>query len=269
MIAPLIKTFRTRIFLAVFVFSAALPGFAGTVEKLVALDAAKLAAGPLRAWPNGGTLGGRFLAEKSAPSVETVAGRKAVTFTGNEDFLRSAFGVPSALLGARPFTAAAWVHDPGIGGKKTIAAWSSGSAGAAEFGIGRGRNAAFYCSHLGKIGYEGGVPESGRRQHVAVVYDGAVLSVYLDGRLNARKPAALNIKGGEAFFIGAGWNAARKSPYQPLIGSINSVEVYTFDGAKPRFLNRGKKRRSVLTLSIPRASARGVEWVDFIQGRCR
>jgi len=37
----------------------------------------------------------------------------------------------------------------------------------------------------------------------------------------------------------------------------------TFGGAKPRFLNRGKKRRSVLTLSIPRASARGVEWVDW------
>jgi len=38
----------------------------------------------------------------------------------------------------------------------------------------------------------------------------------------------------------------------------------TFDGAKPRFLNRGKKRRSVSTLSIPRASDRGVEWVDLI-----
>ena len=37
----------------------------------------------------------------------------------------------------------------------------------------------------------------------------------------------------------------------------------TFDGAKPRFLNRRKKRRSVSTLNIPRASDRGVEWVDF------
>jgi len=37
----------------------------------------------------------------------------------------------------------------------------------------------------------------------------------------------------------------------------------TFDAAKPRFLNRGKKRRSVSTLSIPRASDRGVEWVNF------
>jgi len=39
-------------------------------------------------------------------------------------------------------------------------------------------------------------------------------------------------------------------------------EFDTFDGAKPRFLNRGKKRPSVSTLSIPRASDRGVEWVD-------
>jgi hypothetical protein len=41
------------------------------------------------------------------------------------------------------------------------------------------------------------------------------------------------------------------------------ILIRSFDGAKPRFLNRGKKRRSVSTLSIPRASDRGVEWVDF------
>jgi hypothetical protein len=45
----------------------------------------------------------------------------------------------------------------------------------------------------------------------------------------------------------------------------------TFDGAKNRLLNRAKKRRSVSTLSMPRAlvlsavegSDRGVEWVDL------
>ena len=41
------------------------------------------------------------------------------------------------------------------------------------------------------------------------------------------------------------------------------MKIDTVDGAKPRFLNRGKKRRSVSTLSIPRASDRGVEWVDL------
>jgi transcriptional regulator with GAF, ATPase, and Fis domain len=40
------------------------------------------------------------------------------------------------------------------------------------------------------------------------------------------------------------------------------THVDTFDGAKPQFLDQGKKRRSVSTLSILRASDRGVEWVD-------
>ena len=35
-----------------------------------------------------------------------------------------------------------------------------------------------------------------------------------------------------------------------------------FDGAKPRFLNRGKKRRSELALSAVEGSDRGAEWVD-------
>ena len=48
-------------------------------------------------------------------------------------------------------------------------------------------------------------------------------------------------------------------------GSVANLFVDTFDGAKPRFLNRGKKRRSVSTLSIPRASDRGVEWVDLMR----
>jgi hypothetical protein len=50
----------------------------------------------------------------------------------------------------------------------------------------------------------------------------------------------------------------------------------TFDGVKPRFLNRGRKRRSVSTLSNPWAlvlsavegSVRGVEWVDFVWVTC-
>ena len=45
---------------------------------------------------------------------------------------------------------------------------------------------------------------------------------------------------------------------------VGSFRLDTFNGAKPRFLNRGKKRHSVSTLSIPRASDRGVEWVDFL-----
>jgi hypothetical protein len=55
------------------------------------------------------------------------------------------------------------------------------------------------------------------------------------------------------------------------VGLHLRFEFDTFGGAKPRFLNRGEKRRSVSTLSIPGAlvlnavegSDRGVEWVDL------
>jgi hypothetical protein len=52
-------------------------------------------------------------------------------------------------------------------------------------------------------------------------------------------------------------------PGKELFRWAGTQKFYTFDGAKPRFLNWGKKRRSVSTLSIPRASDRGVEWVDY------
>jgi hypothetical protein len=70
-----------------------------------------------------------------------------------------------------------------------------------------------------------------------------------------------------------GWNSDL-TPHQP--------ENDTFDGTKPRFLNRSKKHRSVSTLSPPRAlvrqahhpsnhpeqcrgTDRGAEWVDCSQ----
>jgi hypothetical protein len=49
-----------------------------------------------------------------------------------------------------------------------------------------------------------------------------------------------------------------------IFDEASGFGIDTFDGAKPRFLNRGQKRRSVSTLSIPQASDRGVEWVDFL-----
>ena len=51
--------------------------------------------------------------------------------------------------------------------------------------------------------------------------------------------------------------------FDTMRGALIHSSFDTFDGAKPRFLDRGKKRHSVSTLSIPRASDRGVEWVDF------
>jgi len=58
-------------------------------------------------------------------------------------------------------------------------------------------------------------------------------------------------------------NPPDESEFGPKL-PIEVQGIDTFDGAKPRFLNRGKKRRSVLTLRIRRASARGVGWIDLV-----
>jgi len=206
--------------LAILVF----PAYGG--EKLVILDASMIDPGPLRAWVNGGALGGEFLPGKTAPAVETVDGRPAVTFKGKDDYLRSSFSVPSSLAGGHAFTAAAWIFDPSTGAKKTIVSWAAGTERSAEFGIGRGRNAAFFSSHLQKVGFEGGVPESGRWRHAAVTFDRERLRVYLDGRLNAERNMELHVKPGSAFFVGAAWNPGREAPIGPFSGSIATIEIH-------------------------------------------
>jgi hypothetical protein len=80
-----------------------------------------------------------------------------------------------------------------------------------------------------------------------------------DFRLSNEKPRCTILESFDGMIIVIGPNIV-KSNHKEIEKAFD-----TFDGAKPRFLNRGKKRRSVSTLSIPRASDRGVEWVDFIE----
>ncbi len=193
---------------------------------LISLRADTLRPGLFTEWKNGGTLSGLFRPGRPAPRIEIVAGRPAVTFSGNGDFLRSSFPVPPALAGRRPFTAAAWVLDPALGAKKTIASWAGGTKASAEFGIGFGRNAAFFSSHLKKTGYQGGVPAARRWQHVAIVHDGNAVAVFLNGRFNAERAMALDVRPGPAVFVGASWIAGRSEAFQPFSGSLAALEIH-------------------------------------------
>jgi hypothetical protein len=152
---------RKRIFvLLLFVVQSWNTGFSG--DMLVDLDAAKLPLGKLERWPNAGTLGGYFSFVTNAPAVARVAGRKSVTFKGKRDFLKASFAAPETITGGCSFTFSSWVYDSRIDGKKVIFTWASFPTQSAEIGIGRGRNAAFYNSVPNKLGFEGGVPESGK-----------------------------------------------------------------------------------------------------------
>ncbi len=228
-----------------------LPAFIGSTaagppaEKLVVLDASKLPAGPLAKWTNDGSAGGSFAPDHEKPLVEDLAGRRAVTFGGG-DYLRASFPVPAGLVRRHAFTVAAWVLDRDVGGKKIFAAWAPWPGRAAEFGIGRGRNAAFAHSALVKLGFEGGVPEAGAWHHAAVTYDRETVRVYVDGRLNAAKAMALDIGSDGPFLVGAGWDAGRKAAVLPFDGSLASLvvvdaavsplEIWTFAGRKDALL---------------------------------
>ena len=135
------------------------------------------------------------------------------------------FPFPRPSSRRHAFTAAAWVLDRNIDGKKIVAAWAPWPERAAEFGIGRGRNAAFAQSGLLKLGYEGGVPAGGAWHHVAVTYDREILRVYLDGRLNAAKPMILDIGTEGPLLVAAGWDARRKTAVLPFDGSLASLVI--------------------------------------------
>jgi len=196
---------------------------------LVDLDAANLPAGPIRNWANAGALKGWFSAAAGIPVAGPIAGRRAVTFTGKNDFLKSSFPAPAAITGGRPFTFAAWVLDARLGAKKVIGAWAPFPSRTAEVGIGRARNAAFFHSASEKLGYEGGVPENGIWHHIAVTYDRKTVRAYLDGALNAGKTGVLDIQAGEPIFLGAGWDARKRAPASPFDGSL--ARVWIFDRA--------------------------------------
>lgn len=218
---------RAALVLLSTVLSAA--GIVRAAERLVSLAADRLPAGKLVVWVNSGTLGGRFVpGGASAPAVASFEGRRAVFFEGKDDFLISSFPLPAALGGAHSFTAAAWVFDPQLAVKKILASWAGGADRAAELGIGKGRQAGFYSAPLLKLGFEGGLPGEARWQHIAVSFDGARLRLYLNGALNAEKAAALSIKAGDFFRLGAGWNPARRAAFQPFNGAIAAFDF--FDG---------------------------------------
>jgi hypothetical protein len=197
-----------------------------SAEILVSLDATKLMPGPLAAWPNLGSLGGSFNAAKALPVVEMVAGRMAVTFKGQADFLKSTFAVPEPLGGNHSFSAVAWVYDPQSDRKKTILSWASKPKNSAEFSIGNGRDAAFLSAGSIKAGYDGGVPADKTWQHLAITFDGSVLKVYLNGELNVEKSCALNIKNGEPIIVGAAWDSGKNVPVTLFSGSLAKLRLY-------------------------------------------
>jgi hypothetical protein len=195
---------------------------------LVYLNAADLQLGvPVGAWTNLGRLGGRFETGDAKPAVGLAAGCKAVRFTGKQS-LTASFPAPRTLAGNSSFTVAAWVNNPHIAESECILSWAGrGGPDGTTAQFGYGTHSGFGAvGHWGfaDMGFRGGLPTAGQWHHLAVVFDGVIERVYVNGRLNSSAAKMLLMHEGRPIYLGAS-----EPGTEHLDAYLASVRVY--DGA--------------------------------------
>ena len=225
---------------------------------LVDLDARDASAGT-DTWRNRAGMGN--FSRIGAPTLQTVGDIRAVCFDGQTMAYRGPIA-PENITGQQPRTVEAWVYNPGpeLPGN-TIVAW--GKRG------GEGENCACcYGFHAGNTAFQGmggqhelawalagrwtpqGVLSLQIKQwhHLAYVYDGDVMRVYLDGELNAVRALPLNTASNQPIMLCA-QNEANGHPgfHNDITGplDISSVRVWSGTASSEqirRAYNRNAKR---------------------------
>lgn len=201
---------------------------------IINLNAAALANGALSAWTNTGLLGGSFSNGGTTPIVETVAGRKAVTFDGT-DVMTSSFTAPAGITGSGNYTVMVWAYNPVIASEEALLSWSyRGGGDGTNAHINYGSNPDF-----GAISHWGGsdmaystIPTAGTWNHFAITYSGGtggVERVYMNGVLNNEETKTLNIHVNQPLHLGAARSSAGGGSALHYSGSIASVKVYDQD----------------------------------------
>jgi hypothetical protein len=180
---------------------------ASDLNPLIHLDVAGLQLGaPIDAWTNQGSLGGAFRSRDAKPIVDMAGGCNAVRFSGAE-MLTASFPAPRALSGNSSFTVAAWVNNPEIAESECILSWAGRGgpdATTAQFGYGTQREFGA-VGHWGfaDMGFRGAPPQAGQWHHLAVVFDGVIERVYVNGQLDNAEAKMLLMHEGRPVYVGA------------------------------------------------------------------
>ena len=198
------------------------------LDPLIRLEVADLQLGsPITVWTNLGKVGGEFRSGETTPIVGMAAGRKAVRFSGKQ-ILTSSFPAPGSLAGNSSFTVAAWINNPEIAESECIVSWAGrGGPDAATAQFGYGTHPEFGAvGHWGfaDMGFRGAPPKAGQWHHLAVVFDGVIERVYVDGQLNNSKAKMLMMHEGRPIYVGAS-----EPGTEFLDGYLASLRIY--DGA--------------------------------------
>jgi hypothetical protein len=210
----------------------------------VHLDVADLSLGtPVTAWANQGDLGGTFRSGSSSPMVSMATGCKAVRFSGRQ-ILTASVPAPRSLAGNSAFTVAAWVNNPEVGESECLVSWAGrGGPDATTAQFGYGTHSEFGAvGHWGfaDMGFGGPAPEAGQWHHLAVVFDGVIERVYVDGRQKNAEAKMLLMHQGRPIVVGAS-----EPGTEFFDGFLASLRIY--DGAL--------SDTEILTLAEDRPSA--------------
>ncbi len=194
-------------------------------DPLISLDVSDLQLGDsVSSWKNKGTLGGEFGAVEAKPRVELAGGCKALRFSGNQ-ILKASFTGPRALSGNNSFTVSTWILNPEIGESECIVSWAGrGGPDAATAQIGYGTHREFgVVGHWGfaDMGFRESPPKAGEWHHIAVVFDGVIERVYVDGKLEGAEAKMLMMHEGRPVYVGAS-----EPESEPLDGYLASLRIY-------------------------------------------
>ncbi len=191
---------------------------------VVHLDAMDGALGSLiDEWKNRAPFGGAFVSSGHT-RIGVMGGRQAILFDGRSH-LRSAFNAPRSLCGNGAYTVAVWAFNPDIGEEEALVGWSrrgGPDSTAATLGFGsHGRWGAMAHWGYSDMAYGDRLPPAGRWTHIAAVFDGTYVTLYVDGEPISEMRTTLFLHPDEPVVIGAG-----PGNHAPFSGAISSVRLY-------------------------------------------
>ena len=173
---------------------------------------------------NLGKLSGVFRASgPKKPVSSMIMGKKALIFNGQERLL-SSLSAPESLLGNSSYTVSMWVLNPEIDKEETILSWTkTGGNDLSNVHVGYGsskRNGA--ATHLGwaDLGFKN-LPKANVWHHMAMVFDGTMERIYVDGKLDRAERRMLFINNLDKFLIGGG-----RDGIAGFAGALAALKIY-------------------------------------------
>jgi len=215
---------------------------------VIKLDTSGLKLGAITAWSNTGSLGSKFTNDQTGPVVQTVGGKKAVTFDGVDDHMKSLFNAPAGITGTHAFTIAIWAYNPVVSGYEyvmSLAKYNTG-LGMPDTESGEGETTTVSYPSSSSYGacswtdiavdhnwmysdFHGGSPSAGAWHHICVTYDGNAEKVYVDGTLNSTHYRTIKCLTGYPVFLACAYeNQGGLNDWKGWFysGSLGAIRVY-------------------------------------------